>query len=42
MIATCERMSEDKVQEMDRLFEQMTAQDGVAPEVLTYNHLIYG
>lgn len=42
MIATCERMSEDKLKEMDRLFEQMTTTDGLAPEALTYSHLIYG
>lgn len=42
MIATCEGMSEDKLKEMDRLFEQMTTQDGLTPEALTYSHLIYG
>lgn len=42
MIATCERMSGDKLNEMDRLFEQMTNEDGLLPEALTYSHLIYG
>eukprot|EP00903_Cladosiphon_okamuranus_P019949 g18333.t1 len=42
MIATSEFITEDKLKEMDRLFEQMTTQDGLAPEVLTYNHLIHG
>eukprot|EP00752_Nemacystus_decipiens_P008835 g7885.t1 len=42
MIATCERMSEDKLTEMDRLFEQMTTKDGLEPEARTYSHLIYG
>lgn len=42
MIATCERISEDKLKEMDRLFKQMTVEDRLEPEALTYNHLIYG
>lgn len=42
MITTCERMSEDKLKEVDRLFAQMTTEDGLAPETLTYSHLIYG
>lgn len=41
MIATDERMTEDKLKEMKRLFEQMT-EDELEPEALTYSHLIYG
>ncbi|CAN0111461.1 unnamed protein product, partial [Ectocarpus fasciculatus] len=41
MIATDERMSEDKLEEMGRLFEQMKKDDELEPEALTYNHLIY-
>ncbi|CAM9693882.1 unnamed protein product, partial [Ectocarpus sp. 8 AP-2014] len=39
---TDERMTEDKLKEMERLFEQMTEDDELEPEALTYNHLIYG
>lgn len=42
MIATDERMTEDKLKEMRRLFEQMTKDDELEPEALTYSHLIYG
>ncbi|CBJ29283.1 conserved unknown protein [Ectocarpus siliculosus] len=42
MIATDERMTEDKMKEMERLFEQMTEDDELEPEALTYSHLIYG
>ncbi|CAN0492971.1 unnamed protein product, partial [Ectocarpus sp. 12 AP-2014] len=39
---TDDRMTEDKLKEMKRLFEQMTKDDDLEPEALTYSHLIYG
>ncbi|CAM9748373.1 unnamed protein product [Ectocarpus sp. 12 AP-2014] len=42
MIATDERMTDEKLKEMKRLFEQMTKDDDLEPEALTYSHLIYG
>ncbi|CAM9808957.1 unnamed protein product [Ascophyllum nodosum] len=41
MMATEERMGDDKLKEMERLFQQMK-HDGLEHEVLTYNSLIHG
>lgn len=41
MIATDERMTEDKLKEIDRLFAQMIQDDGLEPEAHSYGHLIY-